>query len=287
MLYIPGSASSAGRTWVDPTQGEGFAKRLDAILAAIVQVQDEWIQSPAIFVRQKGSLRKGTAGFATDFLAPREQLARRSALDDFPVLADRAIPDKSCVGGDRFKAERTDSGVGLLRRLGGDPRVEPFQKLEQLTWEVHSTAPLGRGCRGISVYRVNEKGGEVPSGAEKRTPERVEFTISVSALLGDNWSRIVCWTSGCGKKAAEAWNFVMQSPSNRLPEPLENVGIEWLRANSHASMTMLNSQSKRRRACACAAMSRIIRRLAKLADAQTAAQKAAAENLHASAPTAG
>ena len=78
----------------------------------------------------------------------------------------------------------------------------------------------------------------------------------------------------------------MQSPSNRLPEPLENVGIEWLRANSHASMTMLNSQSKRRRACACAAMSRIIRRLAKLADAQTAAQKAAAENLHASAPTA-
>jgi hypothetical protein len=34
-------------------------------------------------------------------------------------------------------------------------------------------------------------------------------------------------------------------------------------------------------------MSRIIRRLAKLADAQTAAQKAAAENLHASAPTAG
>jgi hypothetical protein len=79
----------------------------------------------------------------------------------------------------------------------------------------------------------------------------------------------------------------MQSPSNRLPEPLENVGIEWLRANSHASMTMLNSQSKRRRACACAAMSRIIRRLAKLADAQTAAQKAAAENLHASAPTAG
>ena len=183
--------------------------------------------------------------------------------------------------------QRTDSGVGLLRRLGGDPRVEPFQKLEQLTWEVHSTAPLGRGCRGISVYRVTEKGGEVPSGAEKRAPERVEFTISVSALLGDNWSRIVCWTSGCGKKAAEAWNFVMQSPSNRLPEPLENVGIEWLRANSHASMTMLNSQSKRRRACACAAMSRIIRRLAKLADAQTAAQKAAAENLHASAPTAG
>ena len=51
-------------------------------------------------------------------------------------------------------------------------------------------------------------------------------------------------------------------------------------------MTMLNSQSKRRRACVCAARSRIIRRLAKSTDAQAAAQKATAENFHASAPTA-
>jgi hypothetical protein len=57
-----------------------------------------------------------------------------------------------------------------LRRLGGNPRVGPFQKLEQLTWEIHSFAPLGRGCRGISVYRVTEKGGQVPPGAEKKSP---------------------------------------------------------------------------------------------------------------------
>jgi hypothetical protein len=173
-----------------------------------------------------------------------------------------------------------------LGRLGGNPRVGPFQKLEQLTWEVHSFAPLGRGCRGISVYRVTEKSGQVPPGANKNGSRRVEFANSVSVLLGDNWSCIVCWTSGCGKKAAESRNFVKQSPSNRLPEPQENVGIEWLRANSHASMTMLNSQSKRRRACACAARSRIIRRLAKSTDAQAAALRATAESFHASAKTA-
>jgi hypothetical protein len=94
-----------------------------------------------------------------------------------------------------------------LRRLGGNPRVGPFQKLEQLTWEVHLTAPLGRGCRGISVYRVTEKGGQVPPGAEKNGSGRVEFTISVSALLGDNSSCIVCWTSGCGKKGRRVLGF--------------------------------------------------------------------------------
>jgi hypothetical protein len=49
---------------------------------------------------------------------------------------------------------------------------------------------------------------------------------------------------------------------------------------------MLNLQSKRRRACALIVRSHFIRRLAKSADAQAAAQKATAENLHASAPTA-
>jgi hypothetical protein len=132
MLYVPGRASSAGRAWIDPTQSEGFVKRLDAILGAVIEVQDERIQPPAVFVSQKGPLRKGSVGFATDFLAPREQLARRSALHDFPVFADRAIPDKPGIGSDRFKAERTDPGVGLLRRLGGNPRVGPFEKLEQL-----------------------------------------------------------------------------------------------------------------------------------------------------------
>lgn len=51
-------------------------------------------------------------------------------------------------------------------------------------------------------------------------------------------------------------------------------------------MTMLNSQSRRRRACVCAARNRIIRKLAKSADAQAAALKATAESFHASAPTA-
>ncbi|MGD0740066.1 MAG: hypothetical protein ABR957_10765 [Terracidiphilus sp.] len=132
MLYISGGASSARRTGIDPTQGEGFVKRLDAVLGAIVQVQDEWIQSPAVFVSQKGPLRKGAVGFAADLFAAREQLARRSALDDLPVLADRAIPDKPGIRCYRVKAERTDSRVGLLRRLGDNPRVGPFEKLEQL-----------------------------------------------------------------------------------------------------------------------------------------------------------
>jgi hypothetical protein len=94
-----------------------------------------------------------------------------------------------------------------LRRLGGNPRVGPFEKLEQLTWEFHSIAPLGRGCRGISVYRVTEKGGQVPSGAEKNGPGRVELAVSVSALLGGNSSCTVCWTSGCGKKCHSVWGY--------------------------------------------------------------------------------
>jgi len=71
----------------------------------------------------------------------------------------------------------------MLRRLSGNPCVGSFQKLEQLTWEVHSTAPLGRACRGISVYRVTEKGEQVASRAEKSEFERVEFKISVSAFV--------------------------------------------------------------------------------------------------------
>jgi hypothetical protein len=46
---------------------------------------------------------------------------------------------------------------------------------------------------------------------------------------------------------------------------------------------MLNSQSKRRRACAFAARNHIVRRPAKSTVAQAAAQKASAENFHASA----
>jgi len=49
---------------------------------------------------------------------------------------------------------------------------------------------------------------------------------------------------------------------------------------------MLNSPSKRRRTCAFVARSHFVRRLAKSTDAQAAAQKATAENFHASAPTA-
>jgi len=49
---------------------------------------------------------------------------------------------------------------------------------------------------------------------------------------------------------------------------------------------MLNSQSKRRRACAFVAESHFIRRLGKSTDAQAAARKATAENFHASAPMA-
>jgi hypothetical protein len=51
-------------------------------------------------------------------------------------------------------------------------------------------------------------------------------------------------------------------------------------------MTMLNSQSKKRRACAFVAKSHIIRRPAKSTDAQAAARKERTENFHASAPTA-
>jgi hypothetical protein len=49
---------------------------------------------------------------------------------------------------------------------------------------------------------------------------------------------------------------------------------------------MLNLLSKRRAACALIARNRFIRRLAKSADAQPAAQKATAESFHANAPTA-
>ena len=101
------------------------------------------------------------------------------------------IPDKPRIGSDRLKAKRTDSRVGLLWRLGGNPRVGPFQKLKQLTWEFHSTAPLGRGCRGISVYRLTEKWSQIPFGAEKSGPGAWNSQFPCLPLSGDNSSCIV------------------------------------------------------------------------------------------------